>query len=149
MRKSKIVEGYLLPSACFDFGSPALFGPWRLVRCLRPSRAKEGNMNKSKTLVGIGLLAASLVIPSARGFADDNDRRDIRNQRQDLRQDQQQLEQLRQRRHEEIREGDKAEAREYNQKIHGLRKDMQQDKRNLRRGEHEREREHEHEHERD
>jgi len=100
-------------------------------------------MNKSKTIIGMSLLAASLIIPTAKGFADDDDRRNIRNQRQDLRQDQQQLEQLRQ------REGDKAEAREYNGKIRELRKDMQQDKRNLRRGEHEREREHEHEHERD
>jgi hypothetical protein len=106
-------------------------------------------MNKSKTIIGMSLLAASLIIPTARGFAADDDRRDIRNQRQDLRQDQQQLEQLRQRLHEEIREGDKAEAREYNGKIRELRKDMQQDKRNIRRGEHEREREHEHEHERD
>ena len=101
-------------------------------------------MTRSKSIIGMSLLAASLIIPTARGFADDDDRRDIRNQREDLRQDRQQLEQLSQRRHEELREGDKAEARQYNEKIRALRKDMQRDKRNLKRNEHE----HEH-HDRD
>jgi ABC-type transport system involved in cytochrome bd biosynthesis fused ATPase/permease subunit len=40
----------------------------------------------------MSLLAATLIAPTARGFADDDDRKDTRNQRQDLRQDQQQLE---------------------------------------------------------
>jgi len=65
----------------------------------------------------MSLLAATLIVPTARGFADDDDRRDPRNQRQDLRQDQRQLEQLEQQRDHERREGDRGEAREYNGKI--------------------------------
>jgi Skp family chaperone for outer membrane proteins len=103
-------------------------------------------MTKTKTIWAMSLLAASLITPTARGFADDVDRRDNRAQRQDLRQDRQQLEELRRRRQQEIHEGDKAEARDYNNKIHELRKDMQQDRRNLRGNEREHEHEHEHEH---
>ena len=40
-----------------------------------------------------------------------------RQQREELRRDQQRLEQLRQRRHQERREGDRDDAREYNEKI--------------------------------
>ena len=67
----------------------------------------------------MSLLAASLIARTARGFADDDDRKDTRNQRQDLRQDQQQLEQLRQQHDREIREGDKRETREYSGKSMG------------------------------
>ena len=74
-------------------------------------------MTKSKSVFCMSLLAASLIASTARGFADDDDRKDTRNQRQDLRQDQQQLEQLRQ--HREIREGDKRETREYSGKSMG------------------------------
>ena len=38
-------------------------------------------------------------------------------EREELRRDQQQLERLRQRRNQEIRQGDRREAREYNEKI--------------------------------
>ena len=53
-------------------------------------------MTKSKSVFCMSLLAATLIAPTARGFADDDDRHDRRNQRQDLRQDQEQLEQLKQ-----------------------------------------------------
>ena len=74
-------------------------------------------MTKSRSILCMSLLAATLIVPTARGFADDDDRRDPRNQRQDLRQDQRQLEQLEQQRDHERREGDRGEAREYNGKI--------------------------------
>jgi hypothetical protein len=44
-------------------------------------------MTKSKSVLCMSLLAAVLVERSARGFADDDERHDTRNQRQDLRQD--------------------------------------------------------------
>jgi hypothetical protein len=88
---------------------------------------KEEEMTKSKSIFCMSLLAATLIAPTARGFADDDDRHDSRNQRQDLRQDQQQLEQLRQQRDREIREGDKRETREYNSKIRNLEKDMRRE----------------------
>ena len=74
-------------------------------------------MTKSRSILCMSLLAATLIVPTARGFADDDDRRDLRNQRQDLRQDQRRLEELKQQRHEEIREGDRDEARDYKEKI--------------------------------
>ena len=77
-------------------------------------------MTKSKSIFCMSLLAATLIAPSARGFADDDDRQDSRNQRQDLRQDKEQLEELREQRDREIREGDKRETREYNSKIRNL-----------------------------
>ncbi|MGH7782552.1 MAG: hypothetical protein ACREO5_01735, partial [Candidatus Binatia bacterium] len=63
-------------------------------------------MKKSKAIIPISLLAASLLIPSARVYADDNPPGNHR-QREDLRRDEQQLEQLRQRRNREFRQGDK------------------------------------------
>ncbi len=80
-------------------------------------------MTKSKSILCMSLLGATLIAPGARGFADDDDRHDTRNQRQDLRQDNEQLEQLRQQRDREIREGDKRETREYNSKIRNLEKE--------------------------
>ncbi len=73
-----------------------------------------------------------------------------------MRQDQQQLEQLRREREHEIREGDRHETRDYDQKIHELQKDIRRDQRSLgyedhdrrhHEREYERENEHEHEHE--
>jgi hypothetical protein len=88
-------------------------------------------MTKSRSILCMSLLAATLVVPTARGFADDDDKRDLRNQRQDLRQDQQHLKQLEQQRNHEIREGDRSEAREYNDKIHEQKKDIRKDRRDL------------------
>ena len=48
-------------------------------------------------------------------------------QREDLRQDRQRLEQLRQRRDQKIREGDKHEAREYNEKIQDQKREIRRD----------------------
>jgi hypothetical protein len=78
----------------------------------------------------MSLLAASLMIPSGRSYAD-NDPPGNHGQRQDLREDLQQLEQLRKRRDHELREGDRREAREYNQKIRNLQKDIHRDRRNI------------------
>lgn|SRR5512135_2851314 len=88
-------------------------------------------MTKSRSILCMSLLAATLIAPSARGFADDDDKRDLRNQRQDLRQDQQYLKQLEQQRNHEIREGDRGEAREYNEKIHEQKKAIRKDRRDL------------------
>ena len=63
----------------------------------------------------MGLLAASLLIPSGRSYADNPPGN--HKQREELRRDQRQLEELRQRRNQELREGDRREAREYNEKI--------------------------------
>jgi hypothetical protein len=99
-------------------------------------------MRKSISILSITLLMASLIIPSARGYADDDDRRGDRSEREDLRQDRQQLEQLRKRRQHEIREGDRHETREYNDKIHDLQKDMHRDRRALRDRRHDRDHDH-------
>ena len=95
-------------------------------------------MRKSRSILCMSLLAASLIAPTGRAFADDDDRRDLRNQRQDLRQDQRRLEELKQERHEEIREGDRGEARDYNAKIRGQEKDIRRDRKNLKDEERER-----------
>jgi hypothetical protein len=102
-------------------------------------------MKKSLSIISVSLEAAPLLIPSARGFADDE-----RSERQDMRQDQQQLAQLRREREHEIGEGDRRETRDYDQKIHELQKDIRRDQRCLGREDHDRrhhEREHEHENE--
>ena len=51
-------------------------------------------MTKSRSILCMSLLAATLIVPTAQGFADDDDGRDLRNQHQDLREDEQQLRQL-------------------------------------------------------
>jgi len=71
------------------------------------------------------------------GFAF-NHQHDLRNQRHDLRQDQRRLEELKQERHEEIREGDRGEARDYNAKIREQEKDIRRDRKNLKDEERER-----------
>ena len=95
-------------------------------------------MRKSRSILCMSLLAASLIAPTGRAFADDDDRRDFRNQRHDLRQDQRRLEELKQERHEEIREGDRVEARDYNAKIREQEKDIRRDRKNLKDEERER-----------
>ena len=85
-------------------------------------------MRKSTSLMAMSLLAASLIIPSVRAYADPNPPGNHR-QREELRRDQQQLEELRQRRNHEIREGDRREAREYNEKIRDQQKEIRQDRR--------------------
>ena len=103
-------------------------------------------MKKSIAIIPMSLLAASLVIPSVRAYADDNPPGNHR-QREELRRDQQQLEQLRQRRNREIREGDKREAREYNEKIRDQQREIRQDRRAIY-GEN-RDRRHDRDHDRD
>jgi hypothetical protein len=87
-------------------------------------------MKKSIAIIPMSLLAASLVIPSVRAYADDNPPGNHR-QREELRRDQQQLEQLRQRRNREIREGDKREAREYNEKIRDQQREISRDRKSI------------------
>ncbi|TMA56184.1 MAG: hypothetical protein E6J73_21655 [Deltaproteobacteria bacterium] len=71
-------------------------------------------MKKLISLIAMSLLAGSLTIPSGRVYANENPPGNHR-QREELRRDRQQLEQLRQRRNHELREGDRREAREYNE----------------------------------
>jgi len=78
----------------------------------------------------MSLVAASLMIPSGRGFADENPPGNHK-QREELRRDQQQLERLRQQRDHELREGDKREAREYNDKIRDQKRESRQDRRTI------------------
>ena len=73
-------------------------------------------MKKSNAIISISLLAGALIIPSVGAYADPNPPGNSR-QREELRRDQRQLEQLRQRHDHELREGDRREAREYNEKI--------------------------------
>ena len=61
-------------------------------------------MKKSIAIIPMSLLAAALLIPSVRAYADDNPPGNHR-QREELRRDRQQLEQLRQRRNREIPRG--------------------------------------------
>ena len=88
-------------------------------------------MKKSVSIISVSmsLLTASL-IPSGRVYADDNPPGNHR-QREDLRQDRQRLEQLRQRRDQEIREGDKHEAREYNEKIQDQKREIRRDQKSI------------------
>ena len=87
-------------------------------------------MKKSIAIIPMSLLAASLVIPSVRAYADDNPPGNHR-EREELRRDQQQLERLRQRRNQEIRQGDRREAREYNEKIRDQQREIRQDRKNI------------------
>ena len=82
----------------------------------------------SISIVSMSLVAASLMIPSGRGFADENPPGNHK-QREELRRDQQQLERLRPQRDHELREGDKREAREYNEKIRDQQREIRQDRR--------------------
>jgi hypothetical protein len=87
-------------------------------------------MKKSTSIITTSLLAASLIVPSVRAYADDNPPGNHR-QREALRQDQRELQELRDRRHDEIREGDKREAREYQDKIRDKRKEIRNDRKEI------------------
>jgi hypothetical protein len=87
-------------------------------------------MKKSLSLIAMSLLAGSLTIPSGRVYADENPPGNHK-QREELRRDQQQLEELRQRRNQELREGDRREAREYNEKIRDQKREIRQDRRDI------------------
>lgn len=83
-----------------------------------------------KSLIFAGLLAGSLLIPSASAWAD-RDPPGNRWERQELRDDFRRLERLRQRRDQERRQGDWREAREYDEKIRDQRREIWQDRRDL------------------
>ena len=86
-------------------------------------------MRKSISIISMGLLAASLLIPSGRSYADNPPGN--HKQREELRRDQRQLEDLRRRRNQELREGDRREAREYNEKIRDQKREIRQDRRDI------------------
>jgi len=90
---------------------------------------EKHRMKKSISIISLSLLAASLMIPSGRGYAD-NPHGNHR-QRQELREDRQQLEALRRRRNQELREGDRREAREYNEKIRDQKREIRKDRRDI------------------
>src|ERR1044072_4099564 len=94
-------------------------------------------MRKSTSLVTTSLLAASLPISSVRAYADDNPPGNHR-QREALRQDQRELQDLRDRRHDEIPEGDKREGREDQDKIRDKRKEIRNDRREIHGNNHDR-----------
>ena len=103
-------------------------------------------MKTSISLIAMSLLAGSLTIPSGRVYANENPPGNHR-QREELRRDRQLLEQLRQRRNHELREGDRREAREYNEKIRQQQKEIRQDRRAIygdNRGRWHRDRDHDH-----
>src|SRR6185295_10406932 len=85
----------------------------------------------------MSLLAAALVIPGVRSFADDNPPGNHR-QREELRHDRRDLERLRDQRHREIRQGDRREAREYNDKMRDKRKEIWQDRKDIYGNDHDR-----------
>ena len=104
-------------------------------------------MRKSISIVSMGLLAASLLIPSGRSYGDNPPGN--HKQREELRRDKRQLEELRQRRNQELREGDRREAREYNEKIRDQKREIRQDRRyiygqNRDRWHHDRDHDHDH-----
>ena len=105
-------------------------------------------MRKSISIISMSLLTASLMIPSARAYADDNPPGNHK-QREELRRDQRQLEELRQRRNQERREGDRGEAREYNEKIRDQKREIRQDRKAIYgqdRDRWQRDRDHDHDH---
>ena len=86
-------------------------------------------MRKSLSVMSVGLLTASLMIPVASSFAANppgNHR-----QREELRRNQRQLEELRRQHNRELREGDWREAREYNEKIHDKQRKIFNDRRDI------------------
>ena len=103
-------------------------------------------MKKSISLIAMTLLAGSLTIPSGHVYADENPPGNHK-QREELRRDQQHLEQLRQQRNRELRQGDRRDAREYNEKLHDKQKEIRQDRRAIygdNRGRWNRDRDHDH-----
>jgi hypothetical protein len=94
-------------------------------------------MKKSTSIISTSLLAAALIVPSARAYADDNPLGNHR-EREALRHDQRELQELKDRRHDEIREGDKREAREYQDKIRDKQKEIRNDRRDIYGNDHDR-----------
>ena len=105
-------------------------------------------MKNSISLIAMSLLAGSLTIPGGRVYADENPPGNHK-QRQELRRDQQQLEDLRQQRNRELREGDKHEAREYNEKIRDQKREIRQDRRTIYGQNRDRRHDRDHDHDRD
>ena len=87
-------------------------------------------MKKSIAILSMSVLAASLTIPMGRADADINPPGNAR-QRQELREDLRRLERLRQQRDRELRQGDRREAREYNEKIRDVQREIRQDRREI------------------
>ena len=87
-------------------------------------------MKKSISVISMTVLAASLTIPMGRAYADVNPPGNAR-QRQELREDLRRLERLRQQRDRELRQGDWREAREYNEKIRDVQREIRQDRREI------------------
>jgi hypothetical protein len=85
---------------------------------------------KSLAKIPMTLLAASLMIVGMNAYADD-DPPGNHSQREELRRDQQRLDQLRHRRNRELRQGDRREAREYDEKIRDLQAEIRRDRRAL------------------
>jgi len=84
---------------------------------------------KSKSILSMSVLAASLMIPI--GASADVNPPGNRRERQELREDLQRLERLRQQRDRELRQGDRREAREYNEKIRDTQREIRQDRREI------------------
>ena len=57
-------------------------------------------MKKTTSIISMSLLAASLIVPSVRAYADDDNPPGNHRQREALRQDQRELQELRDRRHD-------------------------------------------------
>ena len=87
-------------------------------------------MKKSNAIITASLLAGALIMPSVGAYADPNPPGNHR-QREELRRDQRRLEELIQRRNQELREGDRREAREYNEKIRDQQREIRQDRREI------------------
>jgi hypothetical protein len=97
-----------------------------------------GTMKKTTSIISMSLLAASLIVPSVRAYADDDNPPGNHRQREALRHDQRELQELRDRRHDELREGDKREAREYQDKIRDKRNEIRNDRREIYGNDHDR-----------
>ena len=87
-------------------------------------------MRKSQSIVCMSLLTVSLMIPIGRAYAGGNPPGNHR-EREELRRDQRQLEDLRQQRNRELPQGDRREAREYNEKIRDKQKEIYRDRREI------------------
>jgi len=109
-----------------------------LATFLGAVQGNGGTMKKSTSIISVSLLAAALIVPSVRAYADDDNPPGNHRQREALRQDQRELQELRDRRHDEIREGDRREAREYQDKIRDKRKEIHNDRREIYGNDHDR-----------
>jgi hypothetical protein len=87
-------------------------------------------MKKSFSLLSMSLLAASLMMPMGRAYAD-LDPPGNKRERQELREDVQRLDRLTMQRNRELHQGDFREAREYDEKICDQRREVRRDWREL------------------